>query len=175
MTKTKEAGDKRKRRRRTKIDGEKTARTRNKKQAAAAVGVPSLTTFFPSNQQDDAVLDVDTAADSEVPLPVNRDDLDVITFSEEVHDGRDEHKCKVVANLDLEDEHNLPYVTTGGIAIGNIPKPAKRKTGQRGKDKNSRCARKSCGLCKVASPAAELTFNGSGGKKYCQYWNLNLT
>jgi|AntRauTorckE5430_2_1112549.scaffolds.fasta_scaffold23603_2 hypothetical protein len=58
MTKTKGAGDERKRRRVTKTDGEKTA-TRNKKQAAAAVGVPSLTTFFPSNQQDDAALDVD--------------------------------------------------------------------------------------------------------------------
>ena len=78
--------------------------TCNKKQAAAAVGIPSLTRFFPSNQQDDAVLDVDTAADSEMPLPVNRDDLDVITFSEEVDDGRDEHQFKVVANLDIEDD-----------------------------------------------------------------------
>jgi hypothetical protein len=38
-----------------------------------------------------------------VPLPINRDDRDVITLSEEVDDGRDEHQCKeVVANLDVE-------------------------------------------------------------------------
>jgi hypothetical protein len=38
-----------------------------------------------------------------VLLPVNRDDLDLITFSEEVDDDRDEpHQCTVVANLDVE-------------------------------------------------------------------------
>lgn len=37
-----------------------------------------------------------------MPLPVNRDDLDLITFSEEVDDDRDEPQCTVVANLDVE-------------------------------------------------------------------------
>ena len=37
-----------------------------------------------------------------MPLPINRDDLDVITFSKEVDNDRDEHQYKVVADLDVE-------------------------------------------------------------------------
>jgi hypothetical protein len=54
---------------------------------------------LPINRDD---LGVITVTDSEVPLPINRDDLDVITFSKEVDNDRDEHQYKVVADLDVE-------------------------------------------------------------------------
>ena len=69
--------------------------------------------------------------------------------------------------------HNLPYVIAGGTAIGNIPKPnRKRSRGERGQDISAR-APKSCGLCLKLSPETRHSCRGRGGKKYFKYWNLD--
>ena len=76
--------------------------------------------------------------------------------------------------------HNSPYVTTGGTAIGTVPKPTQTKRrGERGPDKlgpnKKRRARRACGLCKEKSPSTMHNCNGSGGQKKCAYWNLDRT
>ena len=76
--------------------------------------------------------------------------------------------------------HNLPYVTTGGTAVGELPTPTRqKKRGQRGADKLSstkkRRAAKACGLCKDLSPETQHNCKGSGSHVYCEYWKLDRT
>ena len=69
--------------------------------------------------------------------------------------------------------HNLPFVTTGGTAIGKIPTPCKkRKVGERGKDKTPR-GTKRCSRCRDYGGESPHECPGRGKKELCQYFDSN--
>ena len=78
--------------------------------------------------------------------------------------------------------HNLPYVVTGGTAIGKVPVPNKKKraNGERGKDKTTRAKRR-CQRCLdnkekthslhiPSEPWKECKGSGNSRDK-CEYWD----
>ena len=72
--------------------------------------------------------------------------------------------------IDANAMHNLPYVLTGGTAIGAFPTPIssnKRKSGQRGKDNQQR--RPNGGQY-----ASECAGRGKGGTIHCEYASIML-
>eukprot|EP00956_Cyclotella_meneghiniana_P034536 scaffold105890_cov72-Cyclotella_meneghiniana.AAC.1 len=66
--------------------------------------------------------------------------------------------------------HNLPYVVTGGTAIGTLPIPStKRKIGQRGKDRQVRKPKR-CTRCVENGGQHATDCSGKGGVRYCEYY-----
>jgi hypothetical protein len=71
--------------------------------------------------------------------------------------------------------HNLPFVTTGGTAIGALPIPStKRKRGARGKDKQPR-AKKRCSRCVKHNGGHASECKGSGWIVLCEYFEEDGT
>jgi hypothetical protein len=71
--------------------------------------------------------------------------------------------------------HNLPFVTTGGTAIGALPIPsAKQKRGARGKDKQPR-AKKRCSRCVKHNGEHASECKGSGWNVLCEYFEKDGT
>eukprot|EP00956_Cyclotella_meneghiniana_P003609 scaffold4428_cov57-Cyclotella_meneghiniana.AAC.1 len=71
--------------------------------------------------------------------------------------------------------HDLPYVVTGGTAIGILPTPVqlnKRKIGQRGKDKQTRRPKR-CTRCVENGGQYAEECKGRGGAVHCQYYDDN--
>ena len=74
--------------------------------------------------------------------------------------------------IDPNAMHNLPYVVTGGTAIGALPIPIqsnKRKVGQRGKDKKQRRPKR-CSRCVENGGQYASECAGRGGTVLCEYY-----
>jgi hypothetical protein len=81
--------------------------------------------------------------------------------------------CEALPDIQQDALHNLPYVTTGGTAVGTLPLEStekKRKRGDRGKDKSQRTRR--CGRCIKfdGEYANKCSGKGHGGSTNCQYF-----
>ena len=74
--------------------------------------------------------------------------------------------------IDPNAMHNLPYVVTGGTAVGALPIPMqsnKRKVGQRGKDKKQRRPKR-CSRCVENGGQYASECAGRGGAVLCEYY-----
>lgn len=83
--------------------------------------------------------------------------------------------CEALPDIQQAAMHNLPYITTGGTAIGTIPSQTnKRKRGDRGKDRGRRGSRR-CGRCIRYNGVNAHTCSGTGrgGSSACQYFEPN--
>ena len=72
--------------------------------------------------------------------------------------------------------HNLPYVLTGGTAIGTLPIPStitKRGIGQRGKDKQPRKPKR-CKRCVDNGGQNAKVCPGRGGTIHCVYYDDSI-
>ena len=69
--------------------------------------------------------------------------------------------------------HNLPFVTTGGTAVGSLPSPSKkRRVGERGKDKMQRKTKR-CSRCRDYGGVDPYECPGRGKKELCIYYEQN--
>lgn len=67
--------------------------------------------------------------------------------------------------------HNLPYVVTGGTAVGTLPIPINRRSvGERGKDRKQRAPRR-CRRCLKNNGDYALECAGRGGQNSCEYFD----
>ena len=67
--------------------------------------------------------------------------------------------------------HNLPYVVTGGTAIGILPTPSKKiAVGKRGKDRKQRASRR-CSRCLKHNGDYASECNGRGRTIFCEYFD----
>ena len=70
--------------------------------------------------------------------------------------------------------HNLQYVTTGGTAVGNVPKPSrKRKVGERGKDRpgKTRRPRRCCRCLRFNGEYASECTGRKTAREKCDYFD----